>query len=505
MIPQIFKYLNSSNNAIIVQMGFGYLNKILIMFQGIILIPLYTSYLGNRLYGLWLATGGAIGWIGLFDLGIGTLIIQRVSYLNGKKKEKEIGDFFINALLFYIPIVVILTLVVIILSYNILLLFDLNLHEEHLLRICILIAGGATIIEIINNGLRGFSQALLKPLFSSLSMVLFRLFSIIISISLLKNGYGLWALPIGMLFSSMPVLLTNILLCISLLKGKINKWTYNRETIKALIKVSPLHFLSRSFASILSNIEPTVIAFLIKPETAVIYVITKKAATMAQQLLSVLIASVFPSFVKKISTSHKTDEKNNYIANIVSLSFFFGLLSFGTYNALNMSFVNIWIGSSKFLGQDITLAISVGAFLYFMFQVGTNIIFGSGKIILTSKIILAEAVIRLVFIIGLVKSIGIIGYPIGLILSTSTMYLFLIPKLIGDGNVIKKAFIFFKIFSIILIFILSNQWNSLFPNIMSWSLFVLNLFIVSIIITIILSFIDSRIYRILWQKNIEKR
>ena len=41
--------------------------------QGLALVPLYISFLGERLYGFWLASGGIIAILGFLDLGISNI------------------------------------------------------------------------------------------------------------------------------------------------------------------------------------------------------------------------------------------------------------------------------------------------------------------------------------------------------------------------------------------------------------------------------------------------
>ena len=95
MFTTIFKHLGIERRRAVFQQSFGgYLNRIISSLQGLILIPLYVFYLGEHIYGYWLATGGIIGWLGVVDIGIGGLIVQKISSSFGKKELDNAGQWF---------------------------------------------------------------------------------------------------------------------------------------------------------------------------------------------------------------------------------------------------------------------------------------------------------------------------------------------------------------------------------------------------------------------------
>ena len=53
------------------------------LIQGILFVPLYLHYIGSLLYGAWLATGSIISYLSLFDLGLNSVIMQKVAEADG--------------------------------------------------------------------------------------------------------------------------------------------------------------------------------------------------------------------------------------------------------------------------------------------------------------------------------------------------------------------------------------------------------------------------------------
>ena len=53
---------------------------IIAIIRGLLFIPLYINFIGVRLYGLWLASGGVLVWLTMLDLGLGQGVAQRVDF-----------------------------------------------------------------------------------------------------------------------------------------------------------------------------------------------------------------------------------------------------------------------------------------------------------------------------------------------------------------------------------------------------------------------------------------
>ena len=93
------KYTRKSATKI--QVVTGYLLQSAVIVRGLILIPFFISILGDRLYGLWLASGGILVWLTMLDMGLARGLMQRMSYYYGKNNLQKHCDYFFNGLLIY--------------------------------------------------------------------------------------------------------------------------------------------------------------------------------------------------------------------------------------------------------------------------------------------------------------------------------------------------------------------------------------------------------------------
>ena len=68
----------------LVNLFFHYNAVVLVIVQGILLVPLYLRSIPVATYGAWLATGSILSWIDLVDPGLSDVLRQRVAYTYGK-------------------------------------------------------------------------------------------------------------------------------------------------------------------------------------------------------------------------------------------------------------------------------------------------------------------------------------------------------------------------------------------------------------------------------------
>jgi len=402
--------------AIAIQMAGGYVNKGILIIQGLLLIPLYLHFIGDRMYGLWLASGGVLAWIGFMDMGIGGLLIQRVSSAYGRRNYEQAGNYFVNGLVVYGVLDLLFCSLVLGVSFFIPGWFGAKGEEASLLRACFQLAGIAAGAEFLNNCLRGFAQSLQRPLFPILCMISFRMLGLAAIVLLLYQDYRLWAIPIGLLINAIPVLVLNIYYSLRLAHELGGSWGIDKTIIRDFYRLSPALFAGRMGNSMVKNIEPTLIAIILRPELAPAFVITRRAADMVEQLLQVINASTFPSFAH-LYAEGDIKKSQRAVSMIMKLCFGAGLIGFGTYIAANQTFVHLWVGSEHFLGQGVTLLMALGLLMRVINQFLSRFIIGMGDIVYPSLLILAEGVIRVILMVGLLYGFGLAGLPLGMLIS----------------------------------------------------------------------------------------
>jgi O-antigen/teichoic acid export membrane protein len=396
----------------------GYFNIGLTILQGFLLVPLYLHYLGPRLYGLWLASGGVLAWLAVLDMGLGSLMIQRTSRSYGQKDAGEVGLYFFNGLLLQCGFMALLVGGAALLASWLPVWFKATAAEAPPLQWCFLLAAVSVAMSILNNGAASLSQSLQRPLFMIIATAACTLVGLLATILFLWIGLGLWAIPGGLLTRNVPLLTGNLLYSLWLVNRAGGRLRYDKAIMADMLKLSPALFTSKFGSGLVGQIEPVLIASMIRPELAAAFAITKRAGDVIKLLLDRVAGAVFPGFSHLYARGEK-DKAADVAGQVMTLVFSAGLVCLGAYIAGNASFVRLWVGDAHFVGQGVTILIAVSIFMIITNNLLSYLLGATGDISRPALLIFAEAVLRVVLMLLLLPSLGLVGLPVAMIISTS--------------------------------------------------------------------------------------
>lgn len=393
----------------------NYSVMIIDIIQGLAFVPLYLNYIGERLYGLWLGTGGILAVLAFLDMGMASLTIQRVSREYGLKNFDGVSKYFSGGLLINTGFMSLLLISGLILSYWLGRFFpNTSMSENVLLTQAFQIALIALILSLFNNTIEGTLNALQKPLMGKVFQLMGAIIGIIAVYVLLLGDNPLLAIPIGMLIRSAISLLPNIVyLGILFTKNAIPLFKYDKLTIQDYIKLTPNLMFSKFGTSLVSNIEPTLINIFISPEVAVYFSVTKKAGGLIRTVLDRIGGVIYPSmahlFVDKgrRSFSDFFIKLLNYLLPVV-------LVMFLLYILFNKSFVSIWVGELNYLGDLMTILIGFSLLTSYLSNLLSYLLSTTGEIKFSSNAVFIESITKVILLYLSLMYFGVIGIPIAI-------------------------------------------------------------------------------------------
>ena len=460
---------------------------IITIIRGLLFIPLYINFIGVRLYGLWLASGGVLVWLTMLDLGLGQGVAQRVASHYGKKDYEKTGQYFINGLLIYTIFGVLFFSIGYLISFPLPSWLKAGYSDSGILRACFQLAVAAGFLKILNDVLRGFATSVLRPLFPLTSLLIWNILGLVSTVVLLFKSWGLWAIPIGHLVTQGGLIFFNGGFALVLLKKLGVRFKVDRSIMSDLLNLTPSLFVARIGQSIVKSIEPLLITVILYPELTTAFVVTRRAADLVSHGLHIIVGSTLPGFAHLVG-----QENMKRSAEIVRLMMTFivysGLIGFGTYIVSNGPFVKIWLGEQFYLGREITMLIAISIMIRVIHDVVSELLVGAGDIIFSSYLVFAESTVRVIAMTVLIYFIGVPGAPMGMILTCSAFAIVLgirIYKRFDAQPVFPQAFSIIKSFSVSVVIIVLfmnfyldvNSWTSfsIFSIAVFISLFVANL------------------------------
>ncbi|MFZ2448252.1 MAG: oligosaccharide flippase family protein [Syntrophobacteraceae bacterium] len=408
--------------AAFIMIGGGYANAVISTVQGLVLLPLYLYYVGDRLYGLWLATGGVLAVLGCLDVGLASLLIQRISKSYAQNDPDKVASYFVNGLIYYSVLMSALVLIASALSFFVPGMFNASLEEAEILRECFILAALGLALSLLNNAVAGFQQALQRPLFMQFSTTICSIIGLGATVVMLYLGVGLRSIPLGFLARNIPLILSNFIFDLHLLKQLRAAIRFDFGVIREIRGLSLALFASKLGSSAAGQIEPALIAYFIRPELATSFVVTKKVTAIIDYCLNTIISSVFPGFAHLYGEGNKVRAAQVYM-QIATMICCLSAVAYSLYLAGNHAFIDLWVGNQQFAGQTVTLLIALGCFFATLLNFNFYFISATGDIKVPSLINAAESVFRLCLMAVLLNMVGIIGLPLAIIISSIVFYI----------------------------------------------------------------------------------
>jgi len=408
----------SRKRATVLLAAGGYVNTGIVIVQGLLLVPLYLHFIGAHTYGLWLASGGMLGMLMLMNFGISSMLIQRISRSYGQRNLEQTGAYFFNGMIVYIFICLFFGLAGWAVSVWVPVILKMTGDEANLLRHCFQIAVVAMAIGILNECLRSFSQALLRPVVPMTGMAIGRIMGIAATVWMLFDEFGLWAIPVGTLVAEGVIFIVNLFNAMSLFRRLEAKIYLDRKIIKEYVRTSPALLMANAGNTLSQQAEPLLITMFLSPEVTTAYMVTRRAADIVFQMLSVIVGSTMGSF-SHLAGGADRERIERIVKQLLILSFSVSAIGFATYVGANHAFVSLWVGNSFVLGQEIILFIGLGFFARTFRGLLGQMLYGLGDFVQTSIVILLEGASRIALAAGLLSTIGIIGVPLAFAMSCS--------------------------------------------------------------------------------------
>jgi O-antigen/teichoic acid export membrane protein len=318
-------------------------------------IPVYLYFLELNEFGFYIAVQSVITLLSLADIGLGQYVVKKLS---NKKYYDEHGQFFLPSIQFFQYFMAAFLFILGIIGFYFISDF-LNVNEalKEEVNWLFLFSWCAVTLKTTFGLIPSILQA--KSLLAYLNIMNFLIFlsSIVINILFLSLGYGISSLGLSLLITNIVVIFMMYLRLNKetsyrfLLPTKCNR-TYVREGwdyIKKFQLLKIAHVAKSSLFIVLLT------KFSGAPVVAV-YNVTNKMPLIFPELMSKLSLNYFTHFASLYERGLIYELKVEYkkLFNLGIQASFFVVFSLFFLNEL---FISVWVGSEKFIGDDIFIFI----------------------------------------------------------------------------------------------------------------------------------------------------
>ena len=396
--------------ALVMLVG-GYANLLLLVVQGLVLVPLYLRYVGSAAYGAWMASGDVLGWLAVLDMGIAGISVQRMAAAHGRGDHRAVGDYFGTGVAVQSVLVGLLTVMAVLVSPFVPGWVGLQGPAARELSGAFAVAGLATGLGLVGNLVAGLATATQRMMFINLAGFASTLAGLATTLGLLLSGEGLWALALGMLARSGLLVLALGTHAAYVLRHDVRerarvRWVVARE----FSGLSGIALLTLAGNTAVGRSDAVLIALFYGPETVTLYVLTRRAAEMLSMFLARIGGAVHAGFAHLVGSGDHA--RAAVVAGQVARLYVWSAVpAVALYMALNRTFVELWVGPGHFAGQGLTVLVGLNVLFVGWSGLVLYLYGAAGYIGRAGMVVFVEALARVALALVLLRLMGLGGLP----------------------------------------------------------------------------------------------
>ncbi|TDO19018.1 lipopolysaccharide biosynthesis protein [Pedobacter duraquae] len=407
-MTKVDKKIGSRKAATIWNFFFLNIRFVVSMINGVLIIPLYLHYIDTAIYGAWLATGNILSWITIVDPGVGGVLLQKVGYAIGKEDKDDIGKVITSGTLISLALFIVCIAVGYITSFFIGGIANINVQYRSEVIDAFRIGVWGTAFSLLSNTFTNFVLAYQKTKLHGMFVNSIMGLSIIVTVVLLFNGFGIRALAYNMLFTGFSTLLYSVIMSVMLIKQNDIQLSFQLPYLKSFSKIFAYTFSSRLFDTIASNIDLVLVSRYLGPHFVTALDLSRRPVKIVTGLANNVSISMLPALSHLFGTDDK-DRIRAITIRIWRIILWLSGLIIGGFVLFNHSFMINWVGKEFWIG---TLNNNLLCISFFILSIGynlSNITYSMGDIKNNSLINVVRNCLYLVLLYLLTKILGLTG------------------------------------------------------------------------------------------------
>ena len=404
----------SRTETSVLYLAFSYLSIVMAMIRGLVLVPVYLRYIDERIYGAWLATGGALAYLSLVDLGFTAVIRQQVAEAFGRDQNSRIAGIVGTGFAITMSLSVLMIAIGLLLSYF--LPGWLRVYGDQGSQL-----QKAIVIAAIANGLTLFAYSVSDAMIGLQRVIGVNLLNLLGSacglgitvFGLLYQNWGLLAIPTGALARALFYLISLCVQFIFVWARHIGLWPkFIRSQLRNLTGLVGYVFLGRIAETVILRSDELIVAHLLGAEFVTVYTLTGRAKDVVRSVPDRIGFSVVPGLANLYGEQglNVTSKRALQVLNItlgVTIACAAGVFAF------NRPFVELWVGTDLFGGIVLTAAICLYFVLISIRTLLAQLLFAIGEVKRPNRLLLVESIVRLPLAILFTQQLGLVGLPLG--------------------------------------------------------------------------------------------
>lgn len=415
----------------LVNFALSHVNTLLVITQGIILVPLYLACIPDALYGAWLATGNILSWIELVDPGVSAVLTQRVANTYGAGDLRRLSRVIGTGLTLSFALAALPLLAWPFAGY----LGDLSRAPA---------AHHATLAWSFRLGLLGTAMTfcsyattsvlvgLQLTLWSGAVYLTAAVVGITTTLVLLLSGVGLPSIPLGLLARAAVLFVgTGVLVGRWSARYLPTRLSFDRAELRGIMGTSAYTFVSRVGVTLAGRMDAFLSASLMNPLQTTVLSLTGRALDPVRMVAGSVGSSLQSGIAHLLGEGGRARaaEVMELAGRAVAA---WTVFAAGSVVALNHVFVALWVGPQRFGSGWLTVLLALAMGLSTFTASLNQLVFAANGIRASSVVGLAEAILKVSLQVVLVRRYGLVGMPLAAIVASLTVPAWMLPRIAAE-------------------------------------------------------------------------
>lgn len=341
--------------------SFTYVQYALVIVSGIVLVPLMLHDLGARTYGLWLATGELLAYVGMVDLGVLGVLPWMIAEADGRGDRDRIRTLVANGCAVGAGVGVGYALLAWILWTTVPSALTLSAADRQAVGPPLLLLVLATMVAYPLRVFSALIAGLQDVAFNGWLTVSQHLLAIVVTLSLLLNGHGLYALACGTAAASMLTVVGAFVRATRIAPDLLRSWP--RPSIAAartLLSNGAGVWFGALGWQLAASSNGLVMTALGRAEWVAVWACTSKLTSTATQLSWVVPDAGLVGLAQVHGEGRGPSRVRSLVLTLLRIHVLLaggaacGLLAF------NPAFVTRWVGADLFGGLALNTVLALG-------------------------------------------------------------------------------------------------------------------------------------------------
>ena len=377
---------------------------------GLLFVPIYLRHIDDATYGAWLASGGVVSMLGLFESGLATVFTQKLAVALSDRDHARAAHLTGASIATASFVGIVVAGLGGLVAWFAPQAFGCPAEQMTPLRVAVGLSAVGSGLMMLAYTFGAIPQALQRTMQPG----------IIILIAMVTGLGGIW---LGVLFGGGVAALgigpvcTGIVMLVGYGLNNARLWrefglprpAFDRGTLRELWREARTLLLARISGSITSNLQAPAAALAVSAEASTILGLTSRIVSLVPLLVDRIGTAVFAG-VARIA-QHSVGEREAALREILTITTVLSGIGLGLALGFTQPLMTLWVGQQRFAGNLILGLLLLSAFLAMRQGAYANLLMALGVIRPAARWLAADAVLRLSFLVILAPLAGLPGIP----------------------------------------------------------------------------------------------